>query len=211
MALDWGYPNSPADQRGWGPGYPNCQPDKWVPLAAKNGVGFGQVHRRVHDLLFRLLNECILKGYPPKDGQCWGAVCRCSHDSSGNCVRDATGHEVPSNHSWGLAIDFNSLDNVYGATTYKMPQWVPNLFHDYGFRWLGPPIHDWQHLDFCGTPEDADRMLRKARRNGLGESQLSYKVGTKTFRLLRNAIDYLRDRLKNSKAGKRLRVRVVKR
>jgi len=208
MAFDFTYPNTPPDQRGWGPGYPDCQTDKWVSLKAANGVGFGSVHRRVHDLLRRLLDECILKGYPPKAGQCWGSVCRCSHAQDGSCAKDAQGNEIPSNHSWGLAIDFNSLDNPYGGTTHKMPNWVPELFKSYGFRWLGPPIHDWQHFDFAGTPEDADRMLAKAKQNNLGEKPIRYKVGGRLFNKLRNALDYLRAKLKHAKGGQDFHITV---
>lgn len=209
MAFDFTYPNKPPNLRGWGSGYPNCQEDKWVALVAANGVGFGRVHRRVHDLLELLLAECIAKGYPPKAGQCWGSVCRCSHKSDGSCAKDSAGNEIPSNHSWGLAIDFNSLENVYGAPSGKMPAWVPVLFRTYGFRWLGPPIQDWQHLDFAGEPSDADAMLRKARRNGLGKSPSRFKVGAKVFRTLRGALDYLRDKLKRSHEGTDLRVKVI--
>lgn len=163
MAFDFSYPNKPADQRGWPSGYPNCHEEFWVPLTAKNGVGFGRVHKGVAALLKLLLDECIDRGYPPKDGQCWGSVCRCSHRSDGTCAEDSSGNPIPSNHSYGLAIDFNSIDNPYGGTSHKMPNWVPALFKKYGFRWLGPPINDWQHLDFCGTPADARRMTRKAK------------------------------------------------
>ena len=164
MAFDFGYPNGTPADCGWGSGYPHCQEEKWVPLVASNGVGFGRVHRNVVELLELLLGECIRSGYPPKNGQCWGAVCRCSHKSDGTCAEDAQGHEIPSNHSWGLAIDFNSLDNPYGSSTFKMPKWVPLLFREYGFRWLGPPINDWQHFDFAGSPKDALAMTAKARR-----------------------------------------------
>ena len=150
--------------REWGPGYPNCQTQNWVPLEARNGVGFGKIHVEVQPLLTLLLNECIDRGYPPKAGQCWGSVCRCSHKQDGSCAEDAAGNPVPSNHSYGIAIDFNSLDNPYGGSTYKLPNWVPELFREYGFRWLGPPIQDWQHFDFAGDVFDARNMTEKARR-----------------------------------------------
>jgi hypothetical protein len=142
-----------------------------VPLVAANGVGFGRVHRDIHDLLELILGECIRRGYPPKTGQCWGAVCRCSHKSDGTCAKDANGKEIPSNHSWGLAVDFNSIDNPYGASASQSKLggdpslgWVPVLYHEYGFRWLGPPINDWQHFDFAGEPSDAAAMTAKAKR-----------------------------------------------
>lgn len=168
MGFDFDYPNSRPDTRGWPSGYPNCHEEAWVPIVASNGVGFGRVHREIADLLVLILNECIRKGYPPKQGQCWGSVCRCSHRSDGSCAEDAAGNPVPSNHSYGLAIDFNSAENVYGADRSQSAiateaPWVAVLFRRYGFRWLGPPIDDWQHFDFAGTPADARRMTRKAQ------------------------------------------------
>ena len=103
MAFDFSYPNPRPSERGWGPGYPNCQDEAWIPLTASNGVGFGRVHRDIHELLSLVLEECIRRGYPPKAGQCWGAVCRCSHRSDGTCAEDANGNPVPSNHSSAFA------------------------------------------------------------------------------------------------------------
>lgn len=184
--FDYRYPNTSAPSRGWPEGYPNCHEELWVPLVAKNGVGFGRVHRAIHDLLELILNECIDRGYPPKAGECWGSVCRCSHRSDGTCAEDSQGRPIPSNHSYGLAIDLNSLDNPYGASTYKMPAWVPVLFKEFGFRWLGPAINDWQHFDFAGTPQDAKEMTEKARRE-LGEkdddmSAAEIRKGSQAFR-----------------------------
>lgn len=197
--LDYSYPNVQPDQRGWGEGYPKCDTTRWKPLTAKNGVSFGQVDERLVPLLQRIFNECIKRGYPPKPGQCWGSVCRCSHRSDGTCATDASGNPIPSNHSFGIAIDYNSLDNVYGASTYKMPSWVPKLFHTYGFRWLGPPIHDWQHFDFAGSPADAKAMTAKASADKLGEPDVRYKVGTRVFRKLSAALDYAKRLLRRGK------------
>ncbi len=191
MAFDFSYPNKPADQRGWPSGYPNCHEELWVPLTAANGVGFGRVHRDIVDLLEILLAECIRRGYPPKKGQCWGSVCRCSHKSDGTCAEDAAGNPIPSNHSYGLAIDFNSLDNPYGGTAHKMPKWVPILFKKYGFRYLGPPINDWQHFDFAGNPRDAKAMTTKAK----ADFAPSYVVKGKTYRKLADALGRVRKEL----------------
>jgi hypothetical protein len=188
MAFDFSYPNKPADQRGWPSGYPNCHEERWVPLVAKNGVGFGRVDREVVELLKLLLDECIDRGYPPKKGQCWGSVCRCSHRSDGSCAEDSSGKPIPSNHSYGLAIDFNSLDNPFGSSNWKMPAWVPKLFRAYGFRWLGPPINDAQHFDFAGSPADARAMTKKARAK-LGPS---FTVKGKRFRKLGKALKRLK-------------------
>ena len=182
MTFNFAYPNTRPDTRGWGPGFPNCATEAWVPLVAANGVGFGRVHKNIHALLELLLAECIRRGYPPKAGQCWGAVCRCSHRSDGTCAKDSNGKDIPSNHSWGLAIDFNSIDNPYGANREDAqlggnPKlgWVPILFKEYGFRWLGPPIADWQHFDFAGEPSDAAAMTAKAKRE-LGDDMTEQQL-----------------------------------
>jgi hypothetical protein len=185
VTFDFAYPNARPSERGWGSGYPNCQEEAWAPLIASNGVGFGRVHKNVQELFTLILNECIRRGYPPKGGQCWGSVCRCSHkskpDPDGNiCAKDSQGNPIPSNHSWGLAIDFNSIDNRYGADRQDSKLggdpslgWVPVLFRTYGFRWLGPPIDDWQHFDFAGSPSDATVMTTKARNELGGDEDMS--------------------------------------
>lgn len=207
MALDFAYPNKPADQRGWGPGYPNCQEEKWIPLEAKNGTGFGRVHRRVHRLLQLLIDKSIDLNYPPKDGQCWGSVCRCSHRPDGTCAEDSNGNPIPSNHSWGLAIDFNSIENPFGGSSHEMPARIVKLFHSYGFRWLGDTeIHDWMHFDFCGTPKDADRMTAKAEANLVSKG---YKFAGKTYKTKILALRALSKSLGDAKVGATRSIKVV--
>jgi hypothetical protein len=40
---------------------------------------------------------------------------------------------------------------------------MADLWRQYGWRWLGPPIKDWMHFDFAGTPADARTMTDRAR------------------------------------------------
>jgi D-alanyl-D-alanine carboxypeptidase-like protein len=159
MALDFAYPNADAARRGWGAGWPNCQTSRMVPLVA--GVSFGSIRTEIHDLVVALVVETASRGYPPKAGSCFGFACRPTKRA------DGTYTTTPSNHSWGLAVDYNTLENVYGApesasVIATKQKWMVDLWHEYGFRWLGPAIADWEHFDFCGTPTDAAQMTAKA-------------------------------------------------
>lgn len=160
---------SDAQDRGWGPGWPNCQEEKWVfvtPRGLEN-VSFGRVHQRIRELVERLIQETHARGYVFKDGQCWGAVCREVRGSN---------PPVPSNHSWGLALDFNSLENPLGSTSgWDIPKWMPALWGEYGFFWGGNYISrkDAMHFEFVLTPDGADQMLEKARKNGIGEDRMT--------------------------------------
>lgn len=156
-----------AQDQGWGPGWPNCQESLWVFVTPRGleHVSFGRVHRRVRELVERLIQESHQRGYVFKDGQCWGAVCRAIRGTS-----------TPSNHSWGLALDFNSLENPLGSTGgWDIPKWMPELWWEYGFFWGGnyQGRKDAMHFEFVFSPEIADRMLRKARANGLGEDRMT--------------------------------------
>lgn len=202
--FDFRYPTPLPSTKGWGPGYPDCRPDKMV----ADSLFAPSMHRRVKELSDRLNDEMRSRGFKFDDPGCWGYGCRGTKTSSGGSKA------VPSFHSWGLARDVNAPHNVYGAaranTQLGQPEyaWVVKLHHDYGWFWLGPAIGDWMHFSFCGSPADADKMRRKARRNGLGEPEPVFKVGTRTFRVMRNAVDYLRDKLRHSKVGDALTVRV---
>lgn len=161
MAIDLISP-ARADQRGWGPGWPNCQTELWVPLEImdrrgrivqfrqhrlvadsreRGGFRFeeipfpGGVRVEIHELLTLLLLECDLRGYDLMDPGCWGAGCR-------DIKRpDGTTTGTPSNHSYGLALDINAPANPNqtwtGTLTTDMPPWMPELFNDFGFRWGG--------------------------------------------------------------------------
>lgn len=160
MAFDFRYPNKPANQRGWGPGAPNCQRDRLVPLTVR-GVSFpGGVFREVHDLIVLLVEESLKRKYIPNldDPGCWAFGCRMTKRS------DGTFTDTPSNHSWGLAVDINAPHNPFRKDApHQIGQKMADLWKRYGFRWLGPPIGDWMHFDFAGTPADAAAMTKKAR------------------------------------------------
>lgn len=179
MAFDFAYPQThDAQERGWGrgwePGLPiGTRPASWpgtiVPLVVR-GVPFaGGIREELHDLAELLIEECLEQGWLLKldDPGCWGGAFRPTKRS------DGTYTTTPSNHSWYTALDVNAPHNVYGVPS---PQQIPDdakfnmpeLLREYGWRWLGPPIKDWMHFDFAGSPADAKDMLLKARKNGIG-------------------------------------------
>lgn len=155
-----------ADQRGWGSGWPRCSVH---PVALNvSGVSFpAGVAREVHDLMEMLLLESerhgLIQLHP---GWCWGYGCR--------PITGTT--NVPSNHSWGLAIDINAPVNGYGSSHHTIPASMGHLWNQYGFRWGGDYSgnKDWMHFEFMGTPNDAKQMTDKAHRDlGGGDDELT--------------------------------------
>jgi hypothetical protein len=181
--IDLQYPTPLPSTKNWGPGYPNCQTDKLKPLVIpdrdgrlvpfrshewKNGdfqeIPFpGGVREEIHDLLTMILLELDERGFDFISPGCWAFGCRGTKSAGSSGTSD-----TPSFHSWGLAVDLNAPQNPFGAAAphpslkeFK----VPELFASYGFIWLGPPIKDWMHFHFTGSPADARVMTDKARRD----------------------------------------------
>jgi len=155
-----------AQDRGWGPGWPVDRTSdmtsfsvatQWIGNTAGDhktktpGAQNFVLHKGVSELVHRLLDEVQARGYPLVAGWCWGY---------GN--RPISGTNIPSNHSWGLAIDLNAPDNPYTTPRVTdMPQWLPNLMAMYGFAWGGDYTdqQDSMHYEFMGTPQDAVNAL----------------------------------------------------
>lgn len=198
MAIDTTYPYASASARGWGSGWPNCPTDKIVPLVV-HGVSYpGGVHRRIRELTERLLRESETSGFfKPVDGWCWGFACRAIKHSDGSMS------DVPSNHSWGLAIDINAPRNPYGGTTHEIPAAMGKLWNEYGYGWGGdyPSTKDWMHFEFVGTPKQADRMLAKARANGIGDLPVTYRFNGTLYFKRRTLMGAIRRRLGLAKPG----------
>lgn len=146
-----------ADTRGWGSGWPHCSV-RPVSLQV-GGVSFpAGVDARVHDLMTALLVESEQRKLVQLHaGWCWGYGCR--------PITGTT--NVPSNHSWGLAIDINAPVNGYGSSSHTIPAAMGKLWNGYGFRWGGDYSgnKDWMHFEFMGTPGDAHDMTDKARKD----------------------------------------------
>jgi len=102
-------------------------------------------------------------GYDLKPGWCWGFACRAIGGTS-----------TPSNHSWGLALDFNAPKNPMASADWHrrnanrnnstfpfglrivcdMNEGMVSEWERAGFRWGGRYTNrpDPMHFEFLGTP-----------------------------------------------------------
>lgn len=147
-----------AEARGWGKGWPTCNagPGRIV-TATRSGTTWVGIHIRIAPLFSILVNECEQRGWRFHPGWNWGGSCR-----------PIAGTNTPSNHSWLLAADLDAPDNPYTSTgQHTLPDWLYALFRAYGFG-VGADYtggkKDWMHVEFMGTPDDADKMLLLAQR-----------------------------------------------
>ena len=141
----------------WGSGFPHCQSDKMV--QCKGGGITLTVRKEIAPLVALLLDATVRRGYKLDK----------AHDDWGYACRPITGsNTVPSNHSWGLAVDLNASRNpyVHGAIVTDMPRWLPSLWGRYGFSWGGDytSVKDAMHYEFLGSMKECRRMTRKAKR-----------------------------------------------
>ena len=146
-----------AQQRGWSSGWPHCNANAMVWVKA-GGIGVS-LNRGIADLIEELMDETVKRGYKlDKQKDDWGYACRAITGST----------TIPSNHSWGLAIDINAIHNPYGDhLVTDMPKWMPHLWAQYGFRWGGTYSghKDAMHYEFMGTPGQAKKLAKKAKRD----------------------------------------------
>jgi D-alanyl-D-alanine carboxypeptidase len=148
-----------AAQKGWGAGWPSCSGARGTLAtvsADRSGVRL-TVHSRIARLVDLLIDATENRGYLGKPGQC-GAY---------NC-RPIGGTRTASNHSWGLAVDWNWQDNPYTSSgRNSIPGWMPPLWNRYGFAWGGNyrgSKKDYMHFEFMGSPGEADQMTGLAAR-----------------------------------------------
>lgn len=143
-----------AQGRGWGPGWPNAQESKMVTVSAA-GVKV-RVRREVAALVETLMLITAKRGYKFKVGACWGFANR--------AIRNT---HTPSNHSWGLALDWNSEDNPQGRPfTSDLPPAVVHDWESCHFYWGGRyqnSLPDPMHFEYIGRPEDVAADLKRAR------------------------------------------------
>lgn len=142
---------SNAQTRGWGTGWPHCQPDKLVTVTL-NARGLRlPVRREMAVLVAWLCAETERRGYRIKTGETWTYACR-----------PIRGLNVASNHSWGLAVDINAPENPMKQRPIvtDMPVWLPTLWKAHGFGWGGdyPMRVDAMHMEFLLTPADAAQI-----------------------------------------------------
>jgi hypothetical protein len=69
-------------------------------------------------------------------------------------------------------VDINAPTNPHGDTLVTdMPDWMPQLWSAYGFRWGGTYTRpDAMHYEFMGTPTDARHFTDIARDVNLGDT-----------------------------------------
>lgn len=145
---------APASARGWGPGWPHNNASKCVEVQAGHSGVRLLVRAEIAPLVKYGLDEVESRGYlydyGPKD----------VNDDWGYSNRPIAGTSVPSNHSWGLAIDLDAQDYPQGQTKVHPPQWIMDIWSFLGFDngvvWSHP---DPMHYEYRGTPADAHFMV----------------------------------------------------
>jgi peptidoglycan hydrolase-like protein with peptidoglycan-binding domain len=148
----------PANERGWGPGWPNCQTSKWKTyrILGENITLRPEVEPIFNYLFHRFDYE--VEKIAGKQLDDWGASCRPIRDSN---------PPVASNHSWAIAADINSLKHPLGVRgTFTAPQVlaIHLIVAEIPFlRWGGDYTHraDEQHWEWMGTPADAKATVAR--------------------------------------------------
>jgi hypothetical protein len=145
---------SRADARGWGSGWPHNNASKCTTItAARSGVSL-MVRREIAPLVKFCIDEVERRGYlydhgPMDPVDDWSFV-----------NRPIRGTSIPSNHSWGLAIDLDASLYPQGQRKARPPQWVDDIWRKYRFDngapWANP---DPMHYEFNGTPNDAKFLV----------------------------------------------------
>lgn len=148
-------------QKGWGSGWPAERSADMRKVVAEKSRARVNVHYRIARLVDLLLEETERRGYVIHKEQVGGYANRPIRKSD---------PPRPSNHSWGLALDINSLINEFrtdGKLVTNIPGWMPKLWNRYGFAWGGAYKHnrkDPMHFEFMGSPADADDLTQAAIR-----------------------------------------------
>jgi hypothetical protein len=139
----------------FGPGWPNCDRSHIVTLARADGLRIA-LHADVADLVAILMDLTEALGYDIVVGETWGYACRA-----------IAGTSVPSNHSWGTAVDINSLQNPQRRPlTTNLPDDIVQLWASHGFRWGGSyktSTPDPMHFEFMGTASQARQAAADLR------------------------------------------------
>lgn len=148
-----------AAQRGWGPGWPNCQTSKMTTIhPAGRAITCRGEAATVFDYLVRRFDAEVEDiNAVPDDG---AFSCRPIRGSQ---------PPVASNHSWGLALDLNWQQHPLGRTgTFNATQVlrIHQLCRELRFvRWGGDYEHrkDEMHFEWLGTPADMVTMTRRVK------------------------------------------------
>jgi D-alanyl-D-alanine carboxypeptidase/Putative peptidoglycan binding domain len=150
-----------ASSRGWGPGWPSPRTDRIVTAACGANRIKLPVRTEIAVLLQRLVADLERQHGPFHLGQCWGFANR--------AIR---GTEIPSNHSWGLAVDLDAPSNPMTSNpnaAHTIGSYASGVAAKYGFRWGGDYTgrKDYMHFEFMGTPASAAALARGVQRPAL--------------------------------------------
>ncbi len=77
------------------------------------------------------------------------AAHRCNLFSGSYNYRNKRGQDVPSDHAFGIAIDFDANHNAFGSQRGTLPDWFIKAFTDKGWEWGGQwsgADRDWMHF-----------------------------------------------------------------
>lgn len=152
------YAHTSAD-RGWGTGWPNCVAGGDLAFVVADRSGTKIAVRKALAVLVDALMDWTERpeggDYLLKPEQCGGYNCRPIDNTN-----------IPSNHSWAVAVDLNWLDNPYWTKPdHTIPDLVAAVWKLHGFAWGGNykgNKKDWMHFEFMGTPADAAERTRAA-------------------------------------------------
>jgi hypothetical protein len=165
----------------WGSGWPHCQGGKIRTLTRSDGVRLG-VRAELVTLVSLLIDQTERLGYNVKADQTSGFACRQIFRANGT----PTGR--PSNHSWGVAVDINSMDNPFRRPlTTNIPSNVVEMWKRFGFRWGGTfsTTPDPMHFEYMGSMADAARHTLYAqiefRDRGAGNGTTTTTTGAPPF------------------------------
>ncbi len=147
-----------AEGRGWGYGWPSCQDSQIVVASWTQPYGTRlsvPVRHEMTALFPALINRLALsrKWDYPQYGT-WGFDCR--------AIR---GTRIPSNHSWGLAVDLDAPNNPQYSMGYgTQPHDAGAIAASLGFGWGGytgvggtysSSFTDPMHYEYLGTLNQA--------------------------------------------------------
>jgi hypothetical protein len=74
---------------------------------------------------------------------------RCNMFSGSYVYRNKRGQNVPSDHAFGIALDFDANHNGFGSQKGTLPPWFISSFLDAGWEWGGEwhgANKDWMHF-----------------------------------------------------------------
>lgn len=156
---------SRADARGWGRGWPQNNASKCTTITgAKSGVAL-TVRREIAPIVKFCVDEVERREYlydhgPMDPTDDWSFV-----------NRPIRGTSIPSNHSWGLAVDMDATLYPQGQRKKRPPQWVDDVWRKYRFDngapWANP---DPMHYEFNGTPNDAKFLVNSLAAHALDQT-----------------------------------------